>query len=84
MMRSTIQFLGEPRAPRGVAPAAERGPTRKAHIPLEVLVLTRIRDQCIQARYTVDGPTRQPPLYTAYYLLQATGGAPYSNINPTS
>ena len=42
---------------------------RKAHIPLEISVLTRIRDQCIQARCTVDGPTP-----SVYYR-----GAPYSN-----
>ena len=42
---------------------------RKAHIPFEVSVLTRIRDQCTQARCTVDGPTP-----SVYYR-----GAPYSN-----
>jgi len=60
-MRRTIQFLGQPRAPRRVAPAAKRGPKRKAHIPAEVSVLTRIRDQCIQARCTVGGST--PSVY---------------------
>jgi len=35
MMSRVIQFLGQPRAPRRVAPAAMRGPMRKAHEPVK-------------------------------------------------
>ena len=66
---------GDP-VPWPAACTTQSGPRRrgggrsvKAHIPLEVSVLTRIRDQCIQARCTVDGPTP-----SVYYR-----GAPYSN-----
>ena len=44
--------------------------SRVDFMDLEVSVLTRIRDLCIQARCTVDGPTP-----SVYYR-----GAPYSNI----
>ena len=67
-MNRATQFLGQQRAPHRVAPAAERGPMRKARIPLKFRC--ECGDKGTVHRHTAAYPdTQQAPPPSVNYSL---------------
>ena len=72
-MNRATQFLGQQRAPHRVAPAAERGPMRKARIPLKFRC--ECGDKGTVHRHTAAYPAGNLFMYEACALYwERTGG----------
>lgn len=76
-MKRVIQFLGQPRAPRRVAPAAAAARAEaQAHIPIEVCGATwKVKGIGVHIKHDAQS-AGQPPLYTTGVPHTPTSNTP--------